>query len=90
MRYQTAMLEALKRIKKRLGGQRYVEIRNILEQALINDDLNLDRDWIVRLLREYYDPMYDYQIENKSHRIVLEGNEAELTEYLQGKDLEIG
>lgn len=89
LRYQTAMLDALKRIRKRLGGQRYVEIHAILEKALITNDLDLHRDWIIRLLKEYYDPMYEYQIENKSNRIVLKGNEEELTDFLQSKGLQI-
>ena len=89
LRYQTAMLEALKRIKKRLGGQRYSEIHTILEKALITDDLDLHRDWIVRLLKQYYDPMYEYQIENKSNRIELIGSEADLTDFLRDKGLHV-
>lgn len=89
LRYQTAMLEALKRIQKRLGGQRYSEIHRILEKALITDDLDLHRDWIVRLLKDYYDPMYEYQIDNKSNRVVLTGGEVELTAYLRDKGLHI-
>ena len=87
-RYVQSMLDALQRIRKRLGGQRYLEINAILEKALLSDDMNLHRDWIIRLMKEYYDPMYEYQINNKSDRIIMQGSEIELTEFLNEQGLE--
>lgn len=88
-RYMTAMIEALGRIKKRLGGQRYKAIHELLLNALTSMDLDQHRAWIIRLLNDYYDPMYDYQISNKESRIVCQGDENTLTEYLCAKGLEV-
>jgi len=40
------------------------------------------KEWIEALLVEYYDPMYDWQIENKKERIIFRGNREDLLEYL--------
>ena len=88
-KYEEAMRQALQRIKKRLGGQRYKEIANLLSAALESMDLEQHREWIRRLLNDYYDPMYDYQIQNKDSRIVCHGDESDLIDYLLGKGLEI-
>ena len=87
--YMTAMLEALNRIKKRLGGQRYKEIHGLLFNALTSMDLDHHREWIIRLLKDYYDPMYDYQISNKESRIVCQGDEQAITDYLSANGLEV-
>jgi tRNA 2-selenouridine synthase len=39
--------------------------------------------WIAYLLQEYYDPMYDYQIQKNVHRIALRGSHEELLEHLK-------
>lgn len=75
--YRKAMLSSLKRIKKRLGGERYQQIYLLLSKALAsNESLNesLHRDWIRQLLADYYDPMYDFQIKGKQHRVIDAGN----------------
>ncbi len=87
--YRTAMLEALGRIKKRLGGKRYEEINALLVQALQTMDLDQHRLWISRLLRDYYDPMYDYQIRNKQARVVCQGNATQISEFLKRQGLQI-
>ena len=43
----------------------------------------LHRDWIALLLTEYYDPMYDYQLEKKRDRVVFQGRQAEIIDYLR-------
>lgn len=42
----------------------------------------LHRDWIAALLREYYDPMYDFQMRHKRERIVFKGNATEVQQFL--------
>ena len=64
------------RIKKRLGDQRHREIKQLLLAGQ-------HREWIEQLLRDYYDPMYDYQIEKKKDSIVFKGSAAEVLDYLQ-------
>ena len=87
--YRHAMLSSLDRIQKRLGGKRYQSIKTHLSDALEHDDLELHRKWIELLLRDYYDPMYNYQLTRKRERIVLEGEQDELSQYLQSRDLQV-
>ena len=42
------------------------------------------RGWIEGLLKDYYDPMYDYQLSNKRERIAFEGDRHQVIEYLTG------
>lgn len=77
--------DALDRVRRRLGGARHAELSAILERALVahqGGDENLHRDWIRPLLSDYYDPMYDYQLQQKTARIVFRGSSAEVSEYL--------
>ena len=78
---------ALQKIERRLGGQRYQALRAIMDEALHQqttyDNPLLHKDWIRILLQEYYDPMYDYQLEKKRERIVFRGEPDAVREYLQ-------
>jgi len=73
----------LNRIQKRLGGLRHKTIKQTLRSAHESGNLEQHKDWIEPLLRDYYDPMYDYQLQNKTDRIIFKGNESEVLEYLQ-------
>lgn len=76
---------SLGRIRKRLGGLRYAQLSELLEQALSahrQGDPHLHRLWIRALLEEYYDPMYDYQLSKKADRIVFRGSTEQVREYL--------
>ena len=87
--YQQAMLASLERIKKRLGGSRYSDIQQDLSKALEHRDEDLHRIWISKLLEQYYDPMYHYQLEKKASRVVIEGSQLELTEFLKEQGLSV-
>jgi len=86
-RYQQAMLDALERIKKRLGGVLFDQLSGDLSLALKTRDLDDHRTWIDKLLRKYYDPMYNYQIEKKQDRVVYQGDAKSLKQYLLAKGL---
>lgn len=79
------LLEGLSRIKKRLGGADHAEIRGMMEAALERhkneQDETLHRRWIERLLVDYYDPMYDYQISKKEQPIAFTGTRAEILQW---------
>lgn len=82
-----ALLAALLRIQRRLGGQHYKAIKSIMDFAIsrhrdANDTVH-HRSWIQTLLVEYYDPMYDYQLAQKTERVVFRGNRQGIKEYLQ-------
>ena len=76
------LLASLSRIKKRLGGAAYSEIAMQMQEALqlhrTEQDERLHRRWIETLLRDYYDPMYDYQLSKKQQPIIFSGTRAEI------------
>ena len=75
--YREHLLASLHRIRKRLGMERYQELEKVmhaaLEQQLIKDDVSHHRVWIECLLRDYYDPMYEYQLGKVAERVVFKG-----------------
>ena len=77
---------SLERIRKRLGLQRYMQISALFEQACQeqgrNGSLQRHKEWIERLLREYYDPMYDYQLRRRAQDISFRGDKKAVKEYL--------
>ncbi|MGQ9425139.1 tRNA 2-selenouridine(34) synthase MnmH [Gilvimarinus sp. F26214L] len=78
-RFASELRESLGRLQKRLGGQRYGEVSEILETAIrahASGDSSLHREWIRILLRDYYDPMYDYQLSRKRERVAFRGGPA--------------
>jgi tRNA 2-selenouridine synthase len=82
-----ALLGSLDRIRKRLGGARHQALRAIMTEAVEQQRqtgrLEGHRDWIATLLVEYYDPMYDYQIDGNAGRVRLSGRPREVLEWLR-------
>ena len=83
--YET-MRHNFRRIRKRLGNERYERFTALLDSAWKEQQRSgtteQHKEWIRALLEEYYDPMYDYQIEKKKDRIVFQGNANEILEFL--------
>ena len=52
-------------------------------------DLDYHRAWISRLLTDYYDPMYDYQLQKKQARVVCSGTAEDLSDYLVEQGLQV-
>ncbi|WP_457607199.1 tRNA 2-selenouridine(34) synthase MnmH [Nitratifractor sp.] len=81
------MRHNFKRIRKRLGHERYERFSQMLEDAWREQRRTGDPEghkaWVRALLVDYYDPMYDYQIEKKGERIVFRGNAGEILDYLE-------
>ena len=85
--FSAYLLDSLARIQKRLGTLRYRQLQIIMQAALTAQQHNSGaieghRDWIEALLREYYDPMYDYQLTHKQQRVIFQGDSAALREWL--------
>lgn len=82
--------ESVMRIEKRFGRESALEIIAVFEQAYKHQQAtgskDKHRDWIEILLRDYYDPMYEYQIEKTTHDIIFEGNTHEVLEFLKSKE----
>jgi len=72
---------ALERISRRLGGVLYRKIDKLIERAF--RDNHGHEDWVRSLLRDYYDPMYDYQLRKKQSRIRYQGSMNEVRPYLE-------
>ena len=80
---------SLKKISKRLGGERYQSVLDMFEQAyqkqIDSGSCVLHRNWVETLLGKYYDPMYQYKMDKISDRIVFEGYPAEVLAYLESE-----
>ena len=84
-RWADNLRHALLRIQRRLGGARFVEVKAMMDMALIKPyepAIEEHKAWILFLLKEYYDAMYDYQLEKKAHRILFKGDEQAVKAYL--------
>jgi tRNA 2-selenouridine synthase len=84
--WRDEMLGSMNRIIRRLGSQRHKEVSTSFERAFDEQmrcgSLEAHKEWIETLLSEYYDPMYDYQIEKKSKQVEFRGSSEEIVEYL--------
>jgi len=83
--FSEELKKSMSNIRKRLGGVRYQELATMLDNALEAHKAGnngLHREWIRVLLNEYYDPQYDYLLEQRKDRIVFRGNAAEVEAYL--------
>jgi len=80
------LLGSMDKIKKRLGGVRHGELRKVLEAAIevhrLSGETEQHRGWIGELLGGYYDPMYDYQIQQNAKQIAFAGDRQAVIDYL--------
>ncbi|UQB42114.1 tRNA 2-selenouridine(34) synthase MnmH [Thiomicrospira microaerophila] len=85
------MQQRFERIAKRLGGVRYTQVRQAFDQAWLqqkdNADLSWHLNWITILLKEYYDPMYAFQLKRYPQAFVFRGEKAEVEAYLRSLKL---
>ena len=75
--HEDKMQADLSRIRKRLGGLRHQQVsalmREAFEQQRQTGELGGHREWIRFLLQQYYDPMYDYQLEQRAGKVLMSG-----------------
>ena len=77
--------QGLFKIRKRLGTQRYSQLKKIQDDALTQQQkgqAGYHFNWLKPLLSEYYDPMYQYQLGLKAERVVFRGNNAQCLAFL--------
>ncbi len=81
--------ESITKAESRLGGKRYQELISLVDEAVEKQRLKKDasghKEWIERFLSNYYDPMYNYQLENGSDAIIFRGNKEEVKEFFNLK-----
>ena len=84
--YSEYLHHGLYAIRRRLGLQRFAELTATLDGALAAQQQSGSTEahfaWLIPLLEEYYDPMYRYQLERKTDKIVFRGTSQEVTEWL--------
>ena len=87
-RFETYLTECLQRVQKRLGRERFVEISASMGAALKEQkntgQTDAHYDWINRLLRDYYDPMYEYQLSKQTQKILFRGDFDDVLEWING------
>ncbi len=92
-KWREAILNAMSRIQKRLGGLRYKTLVDMFESAYREQErsgsLEAHKGWVEYLLGEYYDPMYDYQIAKREELIVFRGDRAEVESFLADRMTQI-
>ena len=80
------LLQGLGSISKRLGGKQHQELQDLIQQALdqqiSTNETSLHFSWINLLLHKYYDPMYQYQLQKKSERVLFKGSHQAVHEWL--------
>lgn len=81
------IISSINKLKKRLGGDRYKKLIETFElsfkEQIQSGSFHPHRYWIKILLQDYYDPMYQYQIQNTSKKIIFTGNAEEVLAYLK-------
>ena len=80
------MLAAFGRIHKRLGGERYQRVVKSFNDAMNlqiqSGEIDGHKAWIETLLVEYYDPMYDYQMQKGNYSVLFKGSVSEVVEFI--------
>ncbi|MFK7956539.1 MAG: tRNA 2-selenouridine(34) synthase MnmH [Lysobacterales bacterium] len=86
-RFASELLASLSRVEKRLGGVRFKAMQTSMQAALnlqASSGSTADHEsWVKPLLVDYYDPMYAYQLEKKSDRVVFRGTAEAVAQYSQ-------
>jgi tRNA 2-selenouridine synthase len=84
--FSEKILFNLSRIQKRLGGELHKALHDQFSLALKAFESGDDSGFyepIETLLRQYYDPMYDYQLNKREGRVLMQGNKEELREWAE-------
>ncbi len=83
------IIASITRLKRSLGGARLQEMLDLFnaayEHQLTTGSIELHKTWIRMFLRDYYDPMYQYQIDTNTKNIIFRGNEDDVLAFLQDK-----
>ena len=84
----TFMIEALDRIKKKLGGLNHTLILEQMKEAFQSPwiaETDTHRIWVESLLVHYYDQFYDRALKRNAKRILFQGDEQTCIDYLRSQ-----
>ncbi len=86
MQWAKSITDSLDRIQRRLGSERHREVLQIFKEAyrlqLNEGSTEAHKKWIEPLLRDYYDPMYDYQLQKRGIKPIFRGDRNEVKAFL--------
>ncbi|SFV69684.1 Selenophosphate-dependent tRNA 2-selenouridine synthase [hydrothermal vent metagenome] len=89
--WKRTMLRNFGAIQRKLGGERHAEMVTAFEEAskkqMEAGSVKEHAVWIEALLRDYYDPMYGYQMEQNKERILFRGDEAEVLAFFKERKI---
>lgn len=81
------IIASFNKMLKRLGNDLHKRLVQSFQHAfdyqLKTNQFEHHKDWIEILLKEYYDPMYRYQMERNNQKHVFTGNREEVIDYLK-------
>lgn len=87
IKFSDYLNQGLFKIRKRLGLERYGDLVQAQQEAVkimqSSGDVTHHVDWLAPLLKQYYDPMYEYQLGKKSERIIFRGCYSEVKAWLE-------
>ena len=75
-------LGSLNNIKRRLGNVVYDNIKDLMKSAFHQNEKEIHKEWILRLLTRYYDKMYSYKLDMRKDFIVHKGEIESCREYI--------
>lgn len=82
--------QSLHRIRKRLGGVAVAQASELLKRAVDahrrEGNTSVFDEFIEFLLGNYYDPMYDYQLQQKNRAVLFRGSADALYDWAQHAD----
>lgn len=85
--YSDYLHHGLFAIRRRLGSQRASELTQLLDKALETQKMSGNTEahfsWLTPLLKEYYDPMYRYQLSKKEDKIIYQGSYEEVMQWFK-------
>lgn len=77
----------LARLRRRLGGSLQQEVSGMIAAAFAQQardgDLSLHRQWVAVLLEKYYDPMYEYQLAQRTGERLFRGDREAVLAWAQ-------
>lgn len=82
---EARLQSSLKRIVRRLGGAAYADISADLRRAFETSDPEAHTTWVTKLLRLYYDPLYEYSFARVNRPVLFRGSREECRAWIRDR-----
>lgn len=81
-------LTNLKRIQKKLGNTKTETLSEEIKRAFSRPlEARYHENWIMTLLKEYYDPLYQKDLRYNQDKVIFQGKEKDVLAFLDGSSL---